>query len=64
MIDIVEVKTKKQLKEFIEFPNELYKDNKYYIPSFFSDEKNHLDYKKNPIRDYSKIVLYLAYVQT
>lgn len=61
MIDIVEVKTKKQLKEFIEFPNELYKDNKYYIPSFFSDEKNHLDYKKNPIRDYSKIVLYLAY---
>ena len=30
MITIKEAKTRKEIKEFVEFPNKLYKDNPYY----------------------------------
>lgn len=39
MIEIKEVKTKKQIKQFIEFPLKLYKDNPYFVPPLYSDEK-------------------------
>lgn len=39
MITIEEVKTKKQQKEFIDFPLELYKGNPYYTPPLYMDEK-------------------------
>lgn len=39
MITIQEVKTKKQQKEFIEFPLRLYKDNPYFVPPLYGDEK-------------------------
>ena len=32
MIEIKEVKTRKQIKQFLDFPNNLYKGNPYYIP--------------------------------
>lgn len=35
---IVEVKTKKQIKEFVEFPLKLYKDNPYFVPAMYGDE--------------------------
>lgn len=61
MITIKEVKTKKELVQFIEFPNQLYKDNQYYVPSFYSDEYNHLKEGKNPALKYCDLVMYLAY---
>ncbi len=61
MITIKEVKTRKQLNQFIEFPNTLYKDNKYYIPSLYIDEWNHLRKGKNPALKYCDLVMYLAY---
>ena len=39
MITVEQVTTKRQQKEFIEFPLKLYKDNKCYIPPLYSDEK-------------------------
>ena len=39
MITIEEVKTKKQQKEFINFPLKLYKGNPYYTPPLYMDEK-------------------------
>ena len=38
MIEVFEVKTKKEIKEFINFPIELYKGNKYYVPALYADE--------------------------
>jgi hypothetical protein len=38
MITIKEAKTKKELKEFIKFSFELYKDNPYWIPPIINDE--------------------------
>ena len=37
-IKIVEVKTKKQIKEFVELPLRMYKDNPYYVPNMYGDE--------------------------
>ncbi len=39
MIEVQEIKTKKQQKEFLEFPLKLYKDNLYFVPPLYSDEK-------------------------
>ena len=38
MIEIREVKTKKERKQFVEFPLKLYKDNKYFVPPLYGDE--------------------------
>ena len=32
MVEIKEVKTRKDIKEFIEFPLRLYKGNPYFVP--------------------------------
>jgi len=39
MIAVREVKTVKERKEFLDFPNKLYKDNKCYVPPLYIDEK-------------------------
>ena len=49
MINIVELKTKKELKQFVKFPFKLYKHHLYWTPSIISDELNHLDPSINPI---------------
>ena len=38
MVEIKEVKTKKQRKEFVEFPLKLYRGNKYFVPALYGDE--------------------------
>lgn len=38
MIEVIEVKTKKEIKEFINFPIRLYKNNPYYVPALYGDE--------------------------
>lgn len=39
MITIKRVKTKKEQKQFIDFPLDLYQDNPYFVPPLYSDEK-------------------------
>ncbi len=39
MIEVLEVKTKQQQKEFLEFPLRLYRGNPYFVPPLYSDEK-------------------------
>lgn len=39
MITVEQVTTRRQQKEFIDFPLKLYKDNRCYIPPLYSDEK-------------------------
>lgn len=60
MVKICEVKTKHQLKEFIRFPNHLYKDCPYYVPPLLMDEVATLS-SKNPAREYCRAVYWLAY---
>lgn len=47
MITVHEIESRRELREFVEFPNRLYKDNKYYVPQIVSMEMDTLDPKKN-----------------
>ena len=47
MVEIVEVKTKKQQKAFVNYQMELYKGNKYFVPPILADEMAIFDKKKN-----------------
>lgn len=59
MIEIREVKTKKDIKAFIEFPLKLYKDCPWFVPPLYMDEKKLLNtYEQNPEAD---SVFYLAW---
>ena len=49
------------MKKFAKFPIELYKDCKYYVPSFIQDEKNILNPKKNLNLGNSEVKCFLAY---
>ncbi len=46
------VETKKQAKEFVQFPLDLYKKNPYYVPQFFSDELKVIDPKNRETEKY------------
>ncbi|MDR2867471.1 MAG: hypothetical protein LBV55_02275 [Acholeplasmatales bacterium] len=47
-IIVKEVNNKKLIKNFIDYPNKLYKDNPYYVPSFVDDDLALFNPKKNP----------------
>jgi GNAT superfamily N-acetyltransferase len=47
-VEIRKVKTKRDLKKYVRFPLDLYKDNPYYVPNLFMDDIFVLDKNKNP----------------
>ena len=47
MIQIKEVTTKKDLRTFVHFPNQLYKGNSFYVPQIESKERDTLTPAKN-----------------
>ena len=55
------VTTRKELKTFVRFANNLYKGNRYYVPSMPFDDLNTLDKKKNGAFDFCEAEYYLAY---
>lgn len=59
-VSVIEVKTPAQLKEFVRFPMDLYKNNPYYVPSFVKDELKIWDRKENPALEYSEAKQFLA----
>jgi GNAT superfamily N-acetyltransferase len=61
LLTVVEVKTKRQLKKFINFPYKLYKGNSYWIPPLKSDEMNTLRKDKNPAFAYCRARYWLVY---
>jgi hypothetical protein len=58
---LIEVSSKKDLKKFIAFPYELYKNNKYFIPPLRFDEIKTLDKKVNPAFDFCESKYWLVY---
>lgn len=61
MIQLKEVKTKKELKAFVTFPFKLYKDNKYWVPPIVSDEMGTLSKDVNPAFETSDAYFYMAF---
>lgn len=60
-VTIKEISTKKELKKFIKFPGDLYKDNKFYIPHIHSYELKTLSQDVNPAFEFCESKYWLAY---
>lgn len=60
-INIKEVNSQKELKDFVLFANRLYKGNPYYVPCMPSDDMMTLDKDKNGAFDFCEAEYYLAY---
>ncbi|MFV0468364.1 MAG: hypothetical protein ACK5MK_05485 [Dysgonomonas sp.] len=60
-VTIIEVKSRSEAKKFVKFPNNLYKDCPYYVPSLVLDEMETINPKKNPAFDFCEQKLFLAY---
>ncbi len=62
MIELKKVSTDKEMKEFVKFPFQLYKDNPYWVPPIIKDEIKSFD-AKNDIFKSVEVEFYLAYKQ-
>ena len=60
MVSIVEVTTRQQLRRFVDFPNQLYKDVPQFVPATYSDDLDDWDRKKNPAFSYCEARCWLA----
>ena len=60
-ISTIEVKSANDLKNFIQFPMELYKNNENYVPPLIKDEKNIWNPKENGALQHSEAKQFLAY---
>ena len=61
MLEIREIKTKREMGKFLKFLYTLYKDHPYFVPPILSDEKNTLNRKKNAAFDSAKARFWMAY---
>ncbi len=59
-MQIIKVENKKQLKQFVMFPFELYKDDPNWVPPLISEEMKFFDRSKNPHFEHSKADYFLA----
>ncbi|MDP2807440.1 MAG: hypothetical protein Q8O74_04795 [bacterium] len=58
---VKEAATKKELKQFVEFPFSLYKNHPYWIPPLLMDEYDTLKTDKNPAFEYCQAQYWLAF---
>ncbi|MEM6965351.1 MAG: hypothetical protein AAF573_11340 [Bacteroidota bacterium] len=61
MIKIIPVETKRQLRQFIDFPHELYQADKNYVPEIFMAQRDMLTRGKHPSHAHITFQLFLAY---
>lgn len=60
-VEIKQIISRIDLKKFILFGNDLYKDNENFCPQLISDELNVFDAKINPAHEVCEHVLFMAY---
>lgn len=60
-LTIKTVKSRSDLRKFVDFPESLYGDNPYYVPKLFFDQMDTLDQKKGAAQEFCDSELYLAY---
>ena len=60
-ITIKKVSSKKELKTFIRFNYELYKENPYSVPDLYDDMLNTFSPKKNAAFEFCEAEYFLAY---
>jgi len=60
-IEIREVTTKKELRKFVKYNIELYRNNPYHVPNLIDEEMMTLSKDKNPSFEICDAILFLAY---
>lgn len=60
MVSIVEVTTKAQLRRFVDYPNQLYKDVPQFVPATYGDDLADWERSKNPAFSYCDARCWLA----
>ncbi len=60
-VSVKAVSSSSDLKKFIRFPFELYKDSAFWVPPILMDEKETLSKKKNPAFEHASATYWLAY---
>ena len=60
-VTIKKVATKNELRKFIRFNYELYKDNPYSVPDLYDDMLNTFNKKKNAALEFCEADYFLAY---
>ncbi|MBR6830361.1 MAG: N-acetyltransferase [Paludibacteraceae bacterium] len=60
-VEIRPIQTKRELRQFIQFANDLYADCPYYCPPLFFDEMNCFDPERNPALQVCEFKLWMAY---
>lgn len=60
-ITVKRISDKKDIKQFVKFPLELYKGNKYFVPPIIQDEVDNFDPTKNQVFQNAECWLFLAY---
>lgn len=58
---IKEVTTEKELRNFVKFNIDLYKNNPYHVPGLIDEEMMTLSRKKNPAFEINEAIYFLAY---
>ena len=61
MIKVIKVESKKNIKDFVMFPFELYKGCEYWVPPIINEEIDAMDTDKNPVFKNAEAEFYLAY---
>ncbi|MES2133590.1 MAG: hypothetical protein V4506_14675 [Bacteroidota bacterium] len=61
MITIEKIVYPEKLKEFIDFPHDLYAGDPNYVPELYIAQKDMLNPKKHPFYEHSKLDMFLAY---
>lgn len=60
-IEVKKIDKKSDMKAFVKFPMELYKENNYYVPPIIKEELETLDPDRNPVFQHAEAAYYLAY---
>ena len=61
MLRVEKITYPEKIKEFIDFPHDLYAGDPNYVPELFIAQKDMLNPKKHPFYEHSKLQLFLAY---
>jgi len=59
-IEVIPVKSKKDLNNFIKFPWKIYKNDPFWVPPLISQQKATLDKNKHPFFEHSEADLFIA----
>lgn len=60
-IEVKPVRSRSELRRFVNFPETLYKDNPYYVPPLVFDQMDTLDQRHGAAQEFCKSELYIAY---